>query len=141
MKFDAKKHDILVVKTEFQLGASDTRELFLLKSGDDLVPLLAAIPEQYHVALRNSKEAVASLMVHIPGPGMQITVLTSLVVRMPRHRSWHQLVPHGTTFAKEVLAGRAIVQSCPVDPRDFPLAEDGSSDADADVEGGSVYVD
>jgi hypothetical protein len=90
--FDAKKHEILVVKTQL-VGTRNIRELYLIKSGDDLDRLLCLVPESYHAAIRNSKECVVQLKWAQLLYARRCYATISVVVRMPRHRTWSDLVP------------------------------------------------
>ena len=99
MSFDAKKHEILVVKTQLMRGTSDNyRELSLIKSGDDLVALLCLVPESYHAAIRNSRECVVQIKWAQMTPLKRAYAAVEITVRMPRHRKWALLTPRGASW-------------------------------------------
>jgi hypothetical protein len=99
MFFDAKKHEILVVKTQLMLGAADHyREMFLIKSGDDLDSLLRLVPESYHAAITNSKECVVHIKWAQLTPIRRCHATVEVTVRMPRHRQWSLLTPRGASW-------------------------------------------
>lgn len=108
MTFDAKKHEILVIKTRLLASTSDNRELYLVKSSDDLASVLRLIPESYHAAIRNSKECVVQLK-WARVPSCEVWATTSVVVRMPRHRKWSEIVPDGTTWATSLRDAQSII--------------------------------
>lgn len=108
MTFDAKKHEILVIKTRLLASTSDNRELYLVKSSDDLASVLRLIPESYHAAIRNSKECVVQLK-WARVPLCEVWATTSVVVRMPRHRKWSEIVPDGTTWATSLRDAQSII--------------------------------
>jgi hypothetical protein len=117
MNFDAKKHDILVVKTQLMVGArSIYRELHLIKSGDDLNSLLRLVPESYHAAIRNSKECVVQLKWAQLLPTLRAYATVQVAVRMPRHRSWSYISPEGASFITAMKDGSIINTNEPPAP-------------------------
>lgn len=98
MKFDAKKHDILVVKIRLASDTSLNRELTTVKSGDDLNSLLRIVPWQYHDCITDSRECVVTIKWCQVLPTRRVYATTEIAVRMPRHRKWKIVTPPGVSF-------------------------------------------
>jgi hypothetical protein len=110
MNFDAKKHDILVVKTQLIVGTRGIyRELSLIKSGDDLTALLLLVPESYHAAICNSKECVVQLKWAQLLPSRRGYATVQVAVRMPRHRNWYNVTPEGSSFITAMKDGSLVM--------------------------------
>jgi hypothetical protein len=121
--FDAKKHDILVVKTQLVRGARDpfARKLTSVKSGNDFADLLLLVPERYHAAITNSRECVVQLKWAQLLPNRRAYATVEVAVRMPRHRKWSIVTPEGASWITAMKDGTMIWTS--EQATDTPQAE------------------